>query len=137
MKIALTILAAMIASVVANLVLLFSLRPLVINPAMPFVILSAAPVTIFTIGGVLAALAVYALMRQFLAHPNRPYRPFVVLSGVVLILSFIPDYRIIGNTTEPMFAGANWGCVLVLMLMHIVVAVIVVWTLTTRWGSRS
>jgi hypothetical protein len=132
MKIALTILAAMIASVVANLVLLFSLRPLVINPAMPFVILSAAPVTIFTIGGVLAATAVYALMRQFLAQPNRP---FVVLSGVVLILSFIPDYRIIRNTTEPMFAGANWGCVLVLML--IVVAVIVVWTLTTRWGSRS
>ena len=134
MKIASTILVAMIGSVAANLVLLFCLRPLVINPAMPLPMLAAAPVTIFTIGGVLAATAVYALMRRFLAQPNRP---FVALSVVVLILSFIPDCLIVGNTTRPQFAGANWGCALVLMLTHVAVAVIVVWTLTTRWGSRS
>jgi protein-S-isoprenylcysteine O-methyltransferase Ste14 len=94
MKIASTILVAIIGAVVANLVLLFSLRPLVINPAMPLPILNAAPVTIFTVGGVLATTIVYALIRQVLAQPNKP---FVVFSVVVLILSFIPDCRIIGN----------------------------------------
>src|SRR5262249_24399668 len=110
----------------------FSLRPLVISPAMPLLIMSAAAVTLFTIGGVLAATAVYALMRQVLAQPNKP---FVIFSVVVLILSFIAYCLIVGNTTEPSFAGANWGCAAVLMLMHVVAAVIIVRTLTTRWGS--
>lgn len=134
MKIASAILIAIIGAVAANLVLLFSLRPLVINPAMPLPILNPEAITIFTIGGVLAATAVYALMRQVLAQPNKP---FVVFSAVVLILSFIPDCLMIGDTTKPQFAGANWGCAIVLMLMHVVAAVIVVWALTTRWGSRS
>ena len=84
-----------------------------------------APVATFTVAGVVGATIVYALMRWWLVAPNKA---FVALSIVVLLLSFIPDYLVIGQTTGR-FAGGNGGSALVLMLMHVVTATIVVWTL--------
>jgi Family of unknown function (DUF6069)/Porin subfamily len=103
-----------------------------IDPTMPLDTLSVGPISVFTIGGVIGATVVYALMRRLL---NSPDFSFVVIAIVVLVLSFIPDYLIIGQTTGR-FAGANWGSALVLMLMHLVEAFIVVWALIKLWGHR-
>ena len=128
MRLTLAFLLAVVGSLAANLILLFLLRPLVIDPAMPLEALGVAPVATFTVAGVVGATIVYALMRRWLVAPNRA---FVALAIVVLLLSFIPDYLIIGQTTGR-FAGGNGGSALVLMLMHVVTAIIVVWALTTN-----
>jgi hypothetical protein len=128
MRLTSAFLLAVVGSLAANLILLFLLRPLVIDPAMPLKALGAAPVTIFTVAGVVGATIVYALMRRWLVAPNKA---FVALSIVVLLLSFVPDYLIIGQTTGR-FAGGNEGSAFVLMLMHVVTAIIVVWALTTN-----
>src|SRR5580658_6785546 len=128
MRLTLAFLLAVVGSLAANLILLFLLRPLVIDPAMPLEALGVAPVATFTVAGVVGATIVYALMRRWLVAPNRA---FVALAIVVLLLSFIPDYLIIGQTTGR-FAGGNGGSALVLMLMHVVTAIIVVRALTTN-----
>jgi hypothetical protein len=133
MRLTSAFLSAVAASLVANLVLLFLLRPMVIDPAMPLEALSVAPVAIFTVGGVVGATIVYSLMRRLLARPNKA---FIALSIVVLLLSFIPDYLIIGQTTGR-FAGGNLGSALVLMLLHIVTATIVVAMLTTSRSTHA
>lgn len=119
-------------SVVANLLLLFAVRPFVIDPAMPLEILSVGAITLFTIGGAVGAAIVYAVMRRMLARPDRP---FAIVSVVVLLASFVPDYLIIGETTGT-FAGTNTGSALLLMLMHAVEAAIVVPCLIRLWGRR-
>ncbi len=126
-------LIALIGSVVANLIVLFVLGRMVINPAMPLHALSVGPVVMLTTGGVIGATIVYALMRQFLM---RPQKPFVWISVFVLLVSFIPDYLIIGQATGP-FAGGSVPTALVLALMHVVAAIIVVWTFVKVWGSKT
>ncbi len=124
--------AALIGSIVANLIILYALRPFVINPLLPLHALSAGPVTMLTIIGVVGAAIVYAIMRAFLSKPNMP---FVWLSGIVLLVSFIPDYEIIGSTTG-VFAGGSIGSALTLALMHVAAAVVIVWSLVELWGAR-
>src|SRR5665213_1891504 len=126
-------LTALIGSLAANLVLMFLLRAVVINPAMPLNALSVVPITTFTIMGVVGGIIVYGLLPRFLANPNRA---FICVAIVVLIASFIPDYLIIGQTTGP-FAGGSVGTALLLMLMHVVTAMIVVGSMIRLWGKRS
>jgi hypothetical protein len=126
-------LAALIGSVVANLILLFVLKPFVINPAMPLHSLSVMPVAMLTTIGVIIATIVYAIMRAIMA---RPQKAFIDISVIVLLLSFIPDYLIIGQTTGP-FVGATLTSALTLMLMHIIAAVIIVLSLVKIWGART
>ena len=126
-------LIALIGSIAANLIVLFTLGRMVIDPAMPLHALSVGPVVMLTTAGVVGATIVYALMRAFL---KRPQKPFIWLAVIVLLASFIPDYMIIGVTTGP-FAGGSVPTALVLALMHVVAAVIVVWSFVKVWGSRS
>ena len=122
----------LVGAVVANLIILFVLGPVVQNPAMPLHELSVPTVAVLSIFGAIGAIIVYAIMRAFLKSPNKP---FVWLSIVVLLLSFIPDYMIIGMTTGP-FAGGSVPTALVLALMHVVEAIILVWSLVKLWGAR-
>ena len=126
-------LTALIGSLVVNLVLLFALRPLVIDPAMPLNALSFGPVTFFTVAGVVAATIVYALLRRFTADPDRI---FIWIAIVVLILSFIPDYLVIGQTTG-MFAGGSVKTASLLALLHVTTAAIAVFAFTRLWGRRA
>jgi Family of unknown function (DUF6069) len=125
-------LAALVGSVAANLIALFLLRPLVVDPAMPLHALSVGPVAMLTAIGAIGATIVYAILRALLVHPNKP---FIWISAAVLVLSFIPDYLIIGQTTG-MFAGGSWPNAAALMFMHIVAAIIIVWSLVWLWGGR-
>ena len=124
---------ALIGSVVANLIVLFALRSFVINPAMPLHALRVGPVAMLTTMGVIGATVVYALMRQFLAQPQKL---FIWVAVVVLLASFIPDYLIIGQTSGP-FAGGTLPSALVLALMHVVAAVIVVYAFVKMWGAKN
>jgi hypothetical protein len=129
-------LVAVVGSVVANLIILFLIGPMVINTLMPLHALSVGPVVGLTVMGAIGATIVYALMRTFMrgttANPNGA---FVWVAVVVLILSFIPDYLIIGQTSGP-FAGGSWPSALTLALMHVVAAVIIVGSLTRLWGPK-
>ena len=126
-------LTALIGSLVVNLVLLLALSPLVIDPAMPLNALSFGPVTMFTVLGVVGATIVYALLRRFTAVPDRI---FLWIAIGVLILSFIPDYLVIGKTTG-MFAGGSVKTALLLALLHVTTAAITVYGLTRLWGRRA
>ena len=125
-------LIALVGSVAVNLVLLLVARPLVIDPAMPLNALSIGPVLSFTIAGVIGATAVYAIMRATMRDPDRV---FLWTASVVLLLSFIPDILIIGQTTG-MFAGGNLPSAILLMSMHVATAGTVVLCLTRLWGRR-
>ncbi len=119
-------LVALFGSIGANLVLMMLLRPLVINPEMPLHALSVMPIVMLTTIGVIGATVVYGVLRMVLTAPDKP---FIWISGIVLFLSFIPDYLIIGKTTGP-FAGGSPGTAAVLAMMHVVSAVIIVAALT-------
>jgi hypothetical protein len=106
---------AVIGSLALNPLLLLPLRPLVIDPALPLEILNNSAVSVFTLLGVVGATVVYAVMRRLLPQPNRA---FVILSVIVLLVSFVPDFLIIGQRTGK-FAGANLGSALLLALLHI------------------
>jgi hypothetical protein len=125
-------LVAIVGSVIANLIVLFIFRPFVINPAMPLHALSIPTVTALTVIGTIGAIIVYAIMRAFMVRPNMS---FIWIAVVVLIISFIPDYLIIGKTSGP-FAGGTVESALVLALMHVVAAVIIVYALTKLWGPK-
>jgi hypothetical protein len=133
MKFLKSFLLALIGSIVANLILLFVLKPFVINPAMPLHSLSVGPVAALTAIGTIGATIVYAILRAFMARPNKA---FIWLSVIVLLISLIPDYLIIGSTTGP-FAGATLPSALTLMLMHVAAALIIVWSLVKVWGARN
>ena len=126
-------LIAVVGSAVGNVIVLFVFRPFVINPAMPLHALSVGPVVGLTIFGVIGATIVYALMRAFMTDPQKA---FIWVSVVVLVLSFIPDYLVIGQVTGP-FAGGSWPSALTLMLMHVVAAVVTVWALVKVWGPKA
>ena len=84
--------------------------------------LTALPIAQWTVLGTVGAAVVYALIRRYAA---RPVRTFLIVSAAVLILSFIPDVLIVGQT-DGLFAGATWGAAALLASMHVVVAVLVV-----------
>ena len=123
---------ALFGAVIANLIILFALKSLVINPAMPLHALSVGPVVGLTVIGTIGATIVYAIMRAFLA---RPQKPFIWIAVIVFLLSLIPDYLIIGQTTGP-FAGGNVPSALTLMLMHLAAAIIIVASLVKIWGAK-
>jgi hypothetical protein len=123
-------LVALIGSVVVNSILVLAIRPMVDNPALPS--LSVGPVAFLTAIGAIGATIVYAIMRNMMVRPNKA---FIWVSVIVLLLSLIPDYLIIGQTTGH-FAGATTQDALALMFMHVVAAVIIVWALAKLWGGK-
>jgi hypothetical protein len=132
MKLIKSFLAAFIGSVVANLIILYAIGMHVIDPAMPLHALSVGPITILTLFGTIGATIVYAVMRASMKTPNRA---FIGVSVIVLVLSFIPDYLVIGVTSGP-FAGGTLGAALTLALMHVISAIIIVLSLTKLWGPK-
>lgn len=121
-------LVAVVAAVATGLVYLIA-SALGAVPA-DFVIESAgSPLTlgmvvVSTVVPALLAGVVYALLGRF---TRRPVRNFVVLSGVLLVLSFATPLTI---------AGAPLSMVLVLELMHVVAAVVIMGGLVSLARKR-
>lgn len=74
-----------------------------------------------TVGGVVAAAAVYAAMRYFYTDAAKADRHFIILSVVVLIASFYPDI-VMPWSSDPDQVGWTYGIIVNLMLMHVVAA---------------
>jgi len=116
-------LGTIVAAIVATVVVYFIGSALVgYNPQ--FVVLSnVSPTIIFTVVPAAVAVVLYAILMRFTANPARV---FTIIAVVVLILSLIPDITYI-----PTVPGASGPQTAVLMVMHIVAAVLITWTLTT------
>jgi hypothetical protein len=112
------VMVAVAATLVARAMAVAVLPP--INPA--FVELQAGSVAFVTSVLCAAAVGVFALVALF---SKRPLQTFKVVAGIALLLSLVPDLLIL---PEP---GATVGGVIALMLLHVVAAVAVVWTLNT------
>lgn len=111
-------------SVLANWLLLGAI--LAGNVVEPFDALSFPPVTLLTAVGAVGATLVYGVLTRVVADPDWI---FLLIAAVVLVLSFVPDVALL--EVEP---GATVPGVVVLMLMHVVVAVICVASLTDRYS---
>ena len=87
------------------------------------------PTITFTIGGVLAAVIVFAIVGRF---TRRPARVYTIIAVIALLLSLVPDIMMLVDPASFPFPGANVGTVSVLLAQHIAAAVIAVWMLTTQ-----
>src|SRR5918997_1702027 len=127
-RFALVGLGTVAAAVIANLVV-YALGSVVVGYDPQFVVLANASGTIlFTVVPAIVAVLLYAALMRFTSNPARIFTNIAV---VVLIVSLIPDLTYI-----PSVPGATSGQTAILMLMHVVAAGVIVWTLTTLTGSR-
>jgi Family of unknown function (DUF6069) len=116
-------LAAVVAAGLANIIV-FYLGDAVIGYDPEFVELgSAIGDGIFTMVLAIPAVLVYAVL---LRRSSNPVRHFTIISAVALLISVIPDF-----TYVPSEPGVSNAQITVLVLMHIVAAAVIVWTLTT------
>ena len=109
-----------VGSVATNLIVLFVGKPFV-GLTTDLAPLSLGPVIGWSVIGVVGATIVFALVRKYSKNPDNT---FLTIAGIVLVLSFIPDI-LIKNVTSGPFAGATWGAIALLMLMHVVAAAFV------------
>lgn len=108
-------LLALMSSLVANHIIRL-IAVALLNPDPGFLALTTwAPVTLFTVVGVVAATAVYALLRRFTANPNRI---FTIVALAVFVLMLIPDIMLAVNPASSMLPGTTAGTMIALALMH-------------------
>lgn len=104
----LTVVAAVIAVLVVRVI-----GVAIVHPSPSFVALTWLPPISLCAFLVICAVLVFALVGRF---SKRPYRVYLVISLVVLVLSFIPD------AAEPLYSlvpGTTWPNAVVLMVMHV------------------
>lgn len=82
---------------------------------------------LFTLVPAIGATGVFAWMVK---HQNQPVKKFLILSGTLLLLSFIPDYALpLENKT---FLASS-----VAAFMHLVAGIVTVTTIVTAYRSRA
>lgn len=94
----------------------------------------AGPTFIFTVGCTLGAIGVWGVMRR---RVDRPEHAFRRLALVVLLVSFVPDLWLLTDGAATAFPGATVPAVGALMLMHVVAAAAIVWSLTGAIFAQS
>jgi ABC-type glucose/galactose transport system permease subunit len=113
---------AVVLSVVANIVVLQAVViPELVEVFSP---LNVPPVALFSALGALGATVAYAVTDRLSESPDRT---FTKVAAVALVLSFVPDIGLL--YVDP---AATVPAVVVLMVMHVVVAVACVASLTGR-----
>jgi len=94
--------------------------------------LTAGPVGLWTVLGVVGATLVYAFMRR---NPADLSRRFVRVATIVLVLSLIPDV-LIYFVEIPGFTGGTIAGVIALMVLHVTTAAIAV-PLLLKFAART
>lgn len=126
-------LAAIVLSVLANLLTRAIALPFLTVPPEFLPLSTPAPTIIMTVSGVLLAVLVFALVGRF---SRRPARTYTIVAAIALVLSLIPNgFMMVDPSTAP-FPGANLGSIAVLSLQHVVAAVVAVWVLVTQGIER-
>ena len=118
---------AIVASVVANLVLLGIVNLLAPQP--DFLPLTVPTIAIFTVIGSLAAVLTFAVLSRFVGDPSRLY---VIIGIVAFVVSCIPNVLSAQNPDPVALPGATATGFLLLILFHIPPAVICIWLLAYR-----
>lgn len=118
---------AVVTSIVNELLALIGKA--VSQPPATFGPYMATSVIGLTLVGVLAAAAVYVGMRYWWPNKAQADRYFIILSIVVLIVSFYPDIALPWST-DPDEIGWTYGIIVNLMLMHVVAALPVMYYFT-------
>jgi hypothetical protein len=122
-------LMAIVLATIANVIVRAIALPFITVPPEFMPVSIAMPAIIFTIGGVLAAVIVFAIVGRF---SRQPARTFTIIAVVALLLSLVPNVMMLIDPASAPFPGGNLGSITVLMIQHIVAAVIAVWVLTTQ-----
>lgn len=120
---------ATILSVIANILVLFTTKPL----APDFMSLTPMPVIFWTVLAVVGAMGVFALTRKYSKSPTNT---FIRISWIVFLLSFLMDIPLFFFDIE-FFAGATTRGIITLMIMHVVVFVITVPLLVKHTRPRN
>jgi len=111
-----------VAAIVANVAFaLLAVRLFGVSPDFPA--LTPEAIAMFTAGGALGAVIVFAIVARF---SQRPFSLFRKIALVVLLLSLIPDL-VLPFLPSPIPVGAVEA--ILLMITHIIAAGIVVWML--------
>lgn len=121
-RFALVGLGTVFAAILAN-TLVYYLGRAVVGYDPQFVILAAVGTTIFfTAIPAIGAVALYALLLRFAAHPART---FAIIAAVVFVVTTIPDFTYI-----PGAPGASAGQTAILVCLHLVAAAVITGLLT-------
>lgn len=89
------------------------------------------PVIELTVLGVFAAAVVYYIMRLKYADALKANKHFLIISWIVLVLSFVPDI-LIPWIPEADMVGWTYVVIANLMLMHVVVEGLVMYYFTRK-----
>jgi hypothetical protein len=127
-RIAVATLAAAVAAVVANVVLRALAVALLDIPQPEFEPLQLRAVVVSTVGGVVAAGVVFAIVARF---ARDPVRVFVIVAAVALVLSLWAPISL-GIADPPENPGTDAGSVGTLIVMHVVAAAVAVGALVSR-----
>jgi hypothetical protein len=92
------------------------------------------PTIFFTTLGALGAIGVFGVVRR---RSDRPEQLFRRIAVGVLLLTFLPDLWLLSDGAAGAFPGATPTAVGVLMLMHLIAAAVIVWSLTGRAGRSA
>ncbi len=85
------------------------------------------PTIFFTTVAALAAVGVFRAISRF---ADRPEHLFRWIASAVLLVSFLPNLWLLSDGAAGAFPGATPAGVGALMLMHVVAASVIVWSLT-------
>lgn len=122
-------LLAIALATVANLLVRAIALPFITVPPEFIPVSSAIPTIVFTVGGVLAAVIVFAIVGRF---SRQPARAFTLIAVVALLLSLVPNVMMLVDPANAPFPGGNAGSMSVLMIQHVVAAAVAVWVFVTQ-----
>ncbi len=86
------------------------------------------PTIFLTSVGALGAVGVFAALRRVSDRPEALFRRIAL---IVLLASFVPDLWLLSEGASGAFPGATPAGVATLMLMHLLAAAAIVWSLTS------
>ena len=107
-------------SVGINFVLLF-LGKVLSAPSETFDPYWYSHVAFYTVVGVLTGALAYSILRMLISDVTRANKYFIILSTVILLISFHTDLLLV-ITTKPNYLGWTYVIIANLMLMHVVAA---------------
>jgi Family of unknown function (DUF6069) len=113
----LTVLAAIIGVLVVRTIAV-AILPKPLGPGLAMLMLPIVLTLILCTGAVM----VFALVGRF---AKKPFRIFIIISAVFLVISFFPDIAVASGHMP----GMNWSYSITLMIMHVVAGFITVFTL--------
>ncbi len=122
-------LVTLVVAVIGNLIVGFLAKAMFDIPE-EFPPLGTVRYVIFTVVGVLGAIAVYLLLAQ---KARNPIRAFQRIGWIVLILSMIPD---IGLWVSNAFPGTTPAGIVTLMVMHLVPGLVAIYLLPAMTKLR-